>query len=129
MSAPKNGPSDEAVEQFIGRVLQIGVLLAAAVTLAGGVVVLARHGGTVSGFASFKGEAAYLTSVEGVLGAVRRGHADALVQFGILLLIAVPIVRVAFTLVAFALQRDRAYVLITAIVLTLLMYGLFFGGA
>jgi uncharacterized membrane protein len=51
------------------------------------------------------------------------------VQLGILLLIGVPIVRVACTLVAFVLQRDRTYVFITVIVLALLMYGLFFGVA
>jgi uncharacterized membrane protein len=43
------------------------------------------------------------------------------------MLIATPIARVAFTLVAFVLQRDRTYVLITLLVLLLLMYGLFFG--
>ena len=41
--------------------------------------------------------------------------------------VATPILRVAFTLVAFALQRDRMYVAITSIVLGLLLYGLFFG--
>jgi uncharacterized membrane protein len=47
-----------------------------------------------------------------------------IVQLGILVLIATPIVRVAFMLVAFARQRDRLYVALTAIVLALLLYGL-----
>ena len=53
----------------------------------------------------------------------------AIVQLGLLLLIATPVARVAFTLVAFAIQRDRMYVLVTTIVLALLLYGLLFGGA
>jgi uncharacterized membrane protein len=36
---------------------------------------------------------------------------------------------VAFTLVAFFLQRDRVYVGITAVVLVLLLYGLIYGRA
>jgi uncharacterized membrane protein len=119
--------SDYAIEQFIGRVLQIGVLIAAAVTLVGGILLLAKQGGTVPAFAPFKGQPGYLTSVGGIVRAVREGRSDALVQLGILLLIAVPIVRVACTLVAFVLQRDKTYVLITLVVLGLLMYGLFFG--
>jgi uncharacterized membrane protein len=51
-----------------------------------------------------------------------------MIQIGILLLIATPILRVAFSLIGFALERDRKYVMITAIVLTLLLCGLI-GGA
>jgi len=127
MSASPQRVSDHAIEQFIGRVLQIGVLIAAAVTLAGGVLLLAKEGGTVPAFAPFKGQPSYLTSVNGIVQAVHAGRSEALVQLGILLLIAVPIVRVACTLVAFVLQRDKTYVLITLVVLGLLMYGLFFG--
>jgi uncharacterized membrane protein len=129
MSAPQSRLTDHAVEQVIGRVLQVGVLIAAAVTLVGGILLVATNHGTLPGFSSFKGEPSYLTSVDGIVRAVHQGRSDALVQLGILLLIAVPIVRVACTLVAFVLQRDRTYVLITVIVLALLMYGLFFGVA
>ena len=39
-------------------------------------------------------------------------------------MIATPLVRVAFAVVAFALQRDRTYVTVTLIVLSLLLYSL-----
>jgi uncharacterized membrane protein len=47
------------------------------------------------------------------------------VQFGIVLLIATPVARVALMLGAFVLQRDRLYVALTAVVLALLLLGLF----
>jgi uncharacterized membrane protein len=40
-------------------------------------------------------------------------------------LIATPIARVLLSLVAFALQRDRTYVVVTLIVLVVLLSGLF----
>ena len=48
-----------------------------------------------------------------------------IVQLGLVLLIATPVARVALTLGAFLLQRDRLYVLLTTVVLVLLLFGLF----
>jgi uncharacterized membrane protein len=47
-----------------------------------------------------------------------------LIQLGLLLLIATPVARVAFSLLAFVLQRDRTYVMLTAFVLLLLLASL-----
>jgi uncharacterized membrane protein len=46
---------------------------------------------------------------------------QAIGQLGLLVLVATPIVRVFTSLVAFAMERDRLYVLLTAIVLTILL--------
>jgi len=50
-------------------------------------------------------------------------------MLGLLLLIATPIARVAFSVVAFLVERDRVYVLITIIVLALLVLSLLIGGS
>jgi uncharacterized membrane protein len=47
---------------------------------------------------------------------------------GLLLLIATPVARVAFSVLAFALQRDRTYIFVTLIVLGMLIYSLTGGG-
>ena len=121
--------SEHDIEQLIGRLLQAGVLLAAAVTLIGGALFIAQHRSSAAAFSIFQGRSGNLTSIVGILRGVRAGQSDAIVQLGILLLIATPIARVAFTLIAFALQRDRTYVLITLLVLMLLLYGLVLGKA
>ena len=121
--------TEHEIEQVIGRLLQYGVLLAAAVTLVGGVMLLLQHGSTPASFAVFQGEPAQLRSITAILSGAFSGSAMSVVQLGLLLLIATPVARVAFTLVAFAIQRDRLYVLVTTIVLALLLYGLVFGGA
>ena len=51
-------------------------------------------------------------------------RARSIIQAGILLLIATPIARVAFSLAGFGLERDGKYVVITAIVLAVLLYSL-----
>jgi uncharacterized membrane protein len=124
-----SGWSDHAVEQFIGRLLQLGVLLAALVALTGGVLVLAQHGGAVTSYAVFHGEPELLRSISSIVRGAVALNSVALVQLGLLLLIATPIARVAFTLGAFALQRDGVYVIVTTIVLVLLLYGFIYGKA
>jgi uncharacterized membrane protein len=120
---------DERVEQVIGRLLQIGVLLAAVVVLIGGSMLLAQYGAIPASFARFKGEDPVLKSIGSIVHAVVSGDSRAIVQLGLVLLIATPVARVALTLVAFVLQRDGVYVLVPTIVLALLLYGLFWSRA
>jgi uncharacterized membrane protein len=42
---------------------------------------------------------------------------------GLLLLIATPVARVAFAVVAFALERDKLYVAVSLAVLAVLLFG------
>ena len=119
--------NDHEVEQLIGRLLQLGVALAAAVTLAGAFFLLAQHGSTVADFSTFRGEPAHLSSIIGILRGVREMRSESIVQLGLVLLIATPVARVAFTLLAFILQRDRTYVAVTTLVLALLVFGLVSG--
>ena len=121
--------SDHALEQVIGRVLQIGVLISAVVVVAGGIALLIRYGGVPADFRSFRSEPSALSTLGGIVRAAYRFDSHAIVQLGLVLLIATPIMRVGLTLVAFWWQRDRLYVWITAFVLALLVYSLFWGRA
>jgi uncharacterized membrane protein len=127
MNKPESRWSDHAVEQIIGRLLQLGVLLAALVVLIGAALLLVQHGGTSASFSSFHGEPPELRTIAGIVRAALSMNSAAIVQLGLVLLIATPIARVGFTLVAFILQRDRAYVGITTLVMILLLFGLIFG--
>ena len=126
-SAPD--PREHAFEQLIGRLLQVGVLLAAAVVIVGGIALLARFGYQHADFAVFRDTPSTLWSLGGIVHGAVALDARAIVQLGLVLLIATPVARVALTLVAFLIQRDRLYVGITALVLVLLLYGLILGKA
>jgi uncharacterized membrane protein len=117
---------EHELEMLIGRILQIGVVIASAVVLLGGVLLLIRHGTVIPDYRVFVGTEDALRHVASIFATAIAGDARAIVQAGIVLLIATPIMRVAFMLVAFGKQRDRLYVLLSAIVLAILLYGLVF---
>lgn len=116
--------SDRRTGVWIGSLLRWGVLLAAAVAFAGMVLHLAVAGGQPVDYSSFHGVSPGLDSAGGVLLSVRAFRTDGLIQLGILLLVATPVLRVVLSLAAFTLQRDRTYVMITLLVLGVLLYSL-----
>ena len=122
---PASRWSDHQVEQIVGRLLQLGVLIATVVVLIGAAMLLATHGGDVASFRVFRGEASTLRSVSAAVRGAFSLDPRGMVQLGLVLLIATPVARVALTLGAFVLQRDRLYVLLTTVVLVLLLFGLF----
>ena len=62
-----------------------------------------------------------------VAAGLLHGNPTSYLMLGSFLLIATPVARVVFSVVAFALQRDRLYVVVTLIVLAVLMYSLAVG--
>ena len=119
--------SDHAVEQLVGRLLQIGVAVSAIVVIFGGILLLAHHGAEVPDYSTFRGEPEAIRTLYGIVHGLMAVDARSIIQFGLLLLIATPILRVAFTWLAFLLQRDWVYVAITTVVLVLLLFGLISG--
>ena len=119
--------SDERMDAIMASVLRGGVVLAAAVVLVGGAFYLARYGVELPHYRTFRGEPEHLRSIGGIVREAFSGSGRGIIQLGLLLLIATPIARVTFALVAFALQRDRLYVVVSAIVLGALMFGVFGG--
>ena len=124
MANPARQWSDQDVEEWIGNLLRAGVTLAAAVVLFGACVYLARHGHEVPQYHVFVGAPTDLRSISGIIKDALAFKSRGLIQLGLLLLIATPVVRVAFSVVAFAMERDRLYVVVTLIVLAVLTYSL-----
>lgn len=117
--------TDAGIERNIGRLLQWGVLISALVMLSGAALYLKRHGFETPHYSSFRGVPPEFRSPSAVWQGVLNLRARAIIQFGALLMIATPVARVAFAAVAFLLERDWLYTVISAIVLALLSYALF----
>jgi uncharacterized membrane protein len=118
--------SDEQVELWMGRVLQIGVAVAALIVFAGGIVYLVHQGGERPDYRNFHDVAPWLKTAGGIVQAVIDGHGRALIQLGVLLMIATPVMRVVFAVFAFALEKDWLYTGVSCFVLAILTYSLFF---
>ena len=116
--------NDRRLETIIGRLLQTGVLLAAATVFAGGILYLIQsHSGRID-YRTFAPSGPQLTSFTGIVVSAAHFQSLGLIQFGLLLLIATPVARVAMAVVGFALERDRLYTVVSLIVLVILAFSL-----
>ena len=116
--------NDLRIEVIIGALLRTGVMLAAVVVVFGAIVYLGHHGHEVASYVAFNGEPQALRTVGGIIHGALHMRESAIIQLGLLILIATPVARVAFSAVAFALERDYLYVWITMFVLVVLLYSL-----
>lgn len=118
-------PIDDAIiDERISILLRIGTYLSATVIVVGEALLLLHDPYSKTDFHQFHGQPSYLTSLQGIASSAIHGSPRAIIQSGLLLLIATPIARVVFAVIAFALQRDKLYVGISVIVLLTLLYGL-----
>jgi uncharacterized membrane protein len=100
------------------------------VLLGGLLVSVALLGlGIVLGFAQGTGLPSEVVSPADLGGALTDGEAAAFLTLGLLVLVVTPFLRVAGSLVAFALERDGRYVLISAVVLMLMCMSVLLGRA
>lgn len=116
--------SEQQLEYLLSNLLKYGVLIASTVVLLGGILYLIHHGGEPAEYHFFRGEPLQFRSPGGVVQAVLSGSDSGIIQLGLLLLIATPILRVIISLLAFLVQREFIYVIVTLLVLASLTYSL-----
>ena len=109
----------EPIERTIRWILLCGIALSVALMAAGLVLGVARGAGLPRGVVP-------LVELPRALAALRPA---AYLSLGLIVLIGTPFVRVAGSLVVFARERDRRYVLVTATVLLVMCLGMALGKA
>lgn len=115
---------DKDIQQLIGKLLRYGVLTAGVITFIGGVFYLYQKGQGIPNYTEFTGETLDYTTLSGILRGITTFNATEIIQFGVVVLIATPILRVLFSLFAFILEKDKLYILITLIVLSILTFSM-----
>jgi uncharacterized membrane protein len=123
-----NKLKDADIQTAIGWVLRTGVMLSVGVVLIGGAIYLYRHGHDITNYSVFKGVPDFV-KLSGIINGIATFRGRAIIQGGIILLIATPIVRVAFSAVGFVLEKDYLYTGITLLVLLIIFISMFSGHA
>jgi len=114
---------DHQLELIIGKILRVGVIVSALVTLGGGIVYLAS-GVTKVDYHVFRGEPISLRRVADIVANAAALRPEGIMQFGIVLLLATPLARVILSAISFAIQRDVLYLVVTAMVFSVLLFSL-----
>jgi uncharacterized membrane protein len=125
--AELNYEVERRMDALMGRLLQTGVTLAAALVLTGGILYLVRPAAPTTDYRHFSGEPEAYRTLRGIGAEALALNGRGLIQLGLLVLIATPVARVVFSVFAFLRQRDWTFVVVTAIVAGLLCYSLFGG--
>lgn len=124
-------PRVRRMELLISRLLRTGVVISVALIVIGMVVTFAQHRDYLDSSVvldSAVGPGATFPHTLSVLwNGMRQFRGEAIVTIGLIVLMATPVLRVAVSVLAFFLQRDRTYTFITAGVLCLLLLSLVLG--
>lgn len=119
----------ESMNEIIGKVLRYGVVISAVVTVLGTAGLALSHGtADTSGFINYipgtVPHDGFDVSLSGLASGLASFSPFSWIELGVILLIATPVSRVLISVFLFAAERDRLYVVITAVVLTLLLFSM-----
>ena len=115
------------MQLIIGWILRGGVAVSMAIVIIGGFFFISRHGHSVADFRGFKGVPDFISSPKKVFESALQLKGQAIIQLGIALLIATPILRVVFAAIGFILEKDHLYTLISIIVLLVIIISMITG--
>lgn len=108
------------IEQNIGKILRIGVLVSSIVIIIGILMfILTGHSGYADGV--------WPNKFGDILAGLLRFKALAWLMTGLFLLILTPVLRVVASIFAFTKEGDKLYVFITGLVFVILMIAMFVG--
>jgi uncharacterized membrane protein len=138
MSSPEKEEKSKSIIEPIGGVelliswlLRVGVVTSLSLLVLGLLLMFIHHPSYLFSVMDLQRltspGAAFPHTLPEVVNGLLAGRGQAVVAVGLLMLIVTPIMRVAVSIVAFALQRDRAFVLITSGVLIILIISFVLG--
>ena len=119
----------ESMNLVIGNVLRYGVVLSAAAVLFGTILLVASNGGSDTGsyltyLPNQIPHSAFDVSFSALLSGLANFNAFSWIELGVIILIATPVSRVLISVLLFAAERDRLYVIVTATVLVVLLFSM-----
>jgi len=124
MDAEKGNIGDKDIQVILGTLLRVGVIISMSIVLLGGIIFLIHNKGVITDYKVFKPELAKFSSIAAIFKGLLTFQGDAIVQFGVLMLIFTPVARIVFAVFSFLIEKDYLYVLIGLIILAILAISL-----
>ena len=118
---------DKDMQTIIGWILRAGVVISMVIVFIGGILFLFRHGESTPDYSTFKGAPYFISNMGGIINGMLALKGQAIIQMGIILLIATPIIRVAFSAIGFIIEKDYLYTTITLVVLLIIITSMLSG--
>jgi uncharacterized membrane protein len=113
------------MEIILGNVLMTGVIISGTVVLTGAFLFLMRHGNEIPSYHIFKPDTFNLDDFRNLLNGLIAFRSGSIMELGILLMIATPVLRVFFSMIAFVYEKDYMYFIFTIIVFLVLIISFF----
>jgi len=124
-----NWRDPDSMTIVIGNVLRYGVIISAAVILFGTFLLIqanavADSSGVLTYYANQIPHGSWPVSFSALVAGLTTFSPYSWIELGVIFLIATPVSRVLISVLLFAAERDRLYVLITFVVLMLLLFSM-----
>lgn len=116
---------DKSIEAVLGDLLRTGVIISGSVVIIGAVLFLVRHGLEIPSYHIFIPDNFNISDFRDLFRGIITFRSVSIMELGILLLIATPFLRVLFSVLAFAYEKDYMYVVFTVIVFLILVFSFF----
>jgi len=113
--------NDLDIQHIIGWILRLGVMISMTIVFIGGCFYWYRHSSETANYSKFTGVPDFVHSASGIWHGILTLRGRAIIQAGIVLLIATPVVRVLFSMIGFLLERDWLYTAISLLVLSVII--------
>ncbi|MCU7549307.1 DUF1634 domain-containing protein [Chitinophagaceae bacterium LB-8] len=124
MKVIKQSIRDRDMETIMGKVLRFGVLASVTIVTIGGIVYLVQHGSQKPYYQQFVGEPRRFREIQKIMQTALQGRGRSVIQLGLLVLMATPLARIAFSIIGYILEKDFLYVVITLIVFSVIILSL-----
>jgi uncharacterized membrane protein len=121
-SQTKKPWTDQQIDESVAKILQYGVASAATVVSIGMALYLVKPDNKLLELHQIMGNPISLRNYLDLSTYLQMNQEQGIILLGLAILVATPIVRVVFSVYAFAKQRDYVYVTITLVVVAILFY-------
>ena len=115
--------NDDKLEFILGNLLKIGVIVSGLVTLIGAILFLFQHGLETPNYHEFKPHVFNFSDLNTFFSEIIAFQSQAIMELGLLILIATPILRVLLSVIAYSFQKDYMYILFSGFVFLVMILG------